>query len=77
MVPLTSATGFPAPATWEVNLDLPFITNAFKPANFYQQPPRLNYNARLHFPLLSLPFNPFLLFESASSELPTNCCTMI
>jgi hypothetical protein len=50
LVPLMSATGYPAPATWEVNLDLPFITAVFKPANFYQQPPRLNYNARLHFP---------------------------
>jgi hypothetical protein len=50
LVPLMSATGFPAPATWEVNLDLPFITAVFKPANFYQQPPRLNYNARLYFP---------------------------
>jgi len=50
LVPLMSATGFPAPATWEVNLDLPFITAVFKPANFYQQPPRLNYNARLFFP---------------------------
>jgi hypothetical protein len=50
LVPLMSATGFPAPATWEVNLDLPFITAIFKPANFYQQPPRLNYNVRLFYP---------------------------
>jgi len=60
MVPLTSATGFPAPATWEVNLDLPFITNVFKPANFYQQPPRLNFNARLHFPTALTSVQPLL-----------------
>jgi len=60
MVPLTSATGFPAPATWEINLDLPFITNVFKPANFYQQPPRLNYNARLHFPTALTSVQPLL-----------------
>jgi hypothetical protein len=50
LVPLMSVSGFPAPATWIVNMELPFITDVFKPANFYQQPPRLNYNARLHFP---------------------------
>jgi len=60
LVPLMSATGFPAPATWEVNLDLPFITNVFKPANFYQQPPRLNYNARLHFPAALTQVQPLL-----------------
>jgi len=60
LVPLMSATGFPAPATWEVNLDLPFITNVFKPANFYQQPPRLNYNARLHFPTALTSVQPLL-----------------
>lgn len=60
MVPLTSATGYPAPATWEVNLDLPFITNVFKPANFYQQPPRLNYNARLYFPAALTTVQPLL-----------------
>jgi len=60
LVPLMSATGFPAPATWEVNLDLPFITAVFKPANFYQQPPRLNYNARLHFPAALTSVQPLL-----------------
>jgi hypothetical protein len=60
LVPLMSATGFPAPATWEVNLDLPFITNVFKPANFYQQPPRLNYNARLFFPAALTQTQPLL-----------------
>jgi len=60
LVPLMSATGFPAPATWEVNLDLPFITNVFKPANFYQQPPRLNYNARLYFPAALTTSQPLL-----------------
>jgi len=60
LVPLMSATGFPAPATWEVNLDLPFITAVFKPANFYQQPPRLNFNARLHFPAALTTVQPLL-----------------
>jgi len=60
LVPLMSATGYPAPATWEVNLDLPFITAVFKPANFYQQPPRLNYNARLHFPTALTAVQPLL-----------------
>jgi hypothetical protein len=60
LVPLMSVSGFPAPATWDVNMDLPFITDVFKPANFYQQPPRLNYNARLHFPAALTTVQPLL-----------------
>jgi hypothetical protein len=60
LVPLMSVSGFPAPATWNVNMDLPFITDVFKPANFYQQPPRLNYNARLHFPAALTTVQPLL-----------------
>jgi hypothetical protein len=60
LVPLMSVSGFPAPATWVVNMSLPFITDVFKPANFYQQPPRLNYNARLHFPAALTTVQPLL-----------------